>query len=152
MKFLSICLGIDLMDWSIISMGKAKTVSIILSENCLKISLVRFLHTASSLSILYNRWKTFSMALRSGECSGKLNKTPTTLLPLVYCSFYITILKKQFTFFYFSFQKHIKKLFFSKLSKLFSINSPFILATYFYYMILQPWTVLNIPQNLSFFS
>ena len=57
---------------------KTKTVCIILFENRLKVSLVRFLFTASSLRFLHIRWKTFSIELRSGERARILNKRHPT--------------------------------------------------------------------------
>ena len=86
---LSIRLGIDSMVLSITLVGKVKTVWIILFENCLKVSFVRFLLTASSLSLLPIRWKTFSIGLRSGERAGILNNDTQLfpLLPLISCSF-----------------------------------------------------------------
>ena len=71
---LSICLGINSMVLSITSVGKAKTVWIIHFENCQKVSLVRFLLTASYLRFLPIRWKTFSIGLGSGERADILNK------------------------------------------------------------------------------
>ena len=59
---------------SIISIGKAKTVQIILFENCLKVCLVRFLFTAYYLSLLCIRWNIFSGGLRSRERAGILNR------------------------------------------------------------------------------
>ena len=78
LRTLPIRLGIDSMVLSVTSVGKAKIVWIILFENYLKFSLARFLLTASSLSFLPIRWKTFSIELRSGERAGILNKRHPT--------------------------------------------------------------------------
>ena len=126
---LSMRLGIDSMPLSIISVGKAKTVWIILFENWLKVSLVRFLLTASSLSFLPIRWKTFSIRLRSGERAGILKKWhPTFSIAYLHTlRFFERSLSWKNNL---PFLKHIRKLFFDKLYKLFSINSPFVLVTF----------------------
>ena len=126
---LSMRLGIDSMPLSIISVGKAKTVWIILFENWLQVSLVRFLLTASSLSFLPIRWKTFSIRLRSGERAGILKKWhPTFSIAYLHTlRFFERSLSWKNNL---PFLKHIRKLFFDKLYKLFSINSPFVLVTF----------------------
>ena len=75
---LSIPFGIDSMVLSITSVGKAKTVWIILFEVFLKVSLVRFLLIAFSQSFLSIRWKRFFIGIRSGECADMLNKQHPT--------------------------------------------------------------------------
>lgn len=114
---------------SFTSTGKAKTVWVILFEDCLKVSLVKFLLTMSSL-----RWKMFSIRLRSGECAGILNKqhptTSTASLDTLEIFSMDYQLGETAYLFVFSFTKNMWKLFFNKLSNLFYINPTFVWVTF----------------------